>query len=185
MINWQLHHDNVPTHTNCLVQRGFLHNIKPAPPYSPHLVLGNFWHFPKLKSALNGKRFQTTNEIQENMLGHLMAIGRTVWGPKVLTLKGTEASLSYVQCFLYLVSSSINVSIFHIHGWGPSGKTSYINKKMITWQAYTSTVMLTDPERDYNSITMKWLEEWFFDWLILCKIQLHRNPPQQNPFKYF
>ena len=29
-------------------------------------------------------------------------------------LKGTEASLSYVQCFLYLVSSSINVSIFHI-----------------------------------------------------------------------
>ena len=30
------------------------------------------------------------------------------------TLKGTEASLSYVQCFLYLVSSSTNVSIFHI-----------------------------------------------------------------------
>ena len=26
------------------------------------------------------------------------------------TLKGTEASLSYVQCFLYLVSSLINVS---------------------------------------------------------------------------
>ena len=30
------------------------------------------------------------------------------------TLKGTEALLSYVQCFLHLVSSSINVSIFHI-----------------------------------------------------------------------
>ena len=28
--------------------------------------------------------------------------------------KGTEVSLSYVQCFLYLVSSSINVSVFHI-----------------------------------------------------------------------
>ena len=28
------------------------------------------------------------------------------------TLKGTEVSLSYVECFLYLVSSSINVSIF-------------------------------------------------------------------------
>ena len=37
-----------------------------------------------------------------------------VWGPKVPTLKGTEVSLSYVQCFLYLVSSSINVSIFQI-----------------------------------------------------------------------
>ena len=30
------------------------------------------------------------------------------------TVKGTEASLSYVQCFLYLVSSSIKVSIFHV-----------------------------------------------------------------------
>ena len=30
------------------------------------------------------------------------------------TLKGSKASLSYVQCFLYLVCSSINVSIFHI-----------------------------------------------------------------------
>ena len=32
----------------------------------------------------------------------------------MLTLKGTKASLSYVQGFLYLVSSSINVSIFYI-----------------------------------------------------------------------
>ena len=38
---------------------------------------------------------------------------RSLWGPNVPTLKGTEASFSYVQCFLYLVSSSINVSIFH------------------------------------------------------------------------
>ena len=29
-------------------------------------------------------------------------------------LKGTEGSLSTVQCFLYLVSSSINISIFNI-----------------------------------------------------------------------
>ena len=33
---------------------------------------------------------------------------------KVLALKRTEASLSHIQCFLYLVSSSVNVSIFHI-----------------------------------------------------------------------
>ena len=33
---------------------------------------------------------------------------------KAIALKGTEASLSYVQCFLYLVSSSTNVSIFDI-----------------------------------------------------------------------
>ena len=33
---------------------------------------------------------------------------------ETITLEGTEASLSFVQCFLYLVSSSINVSVFHI-----------------------------------------------------------------------
>ena len=42
------------------------------------------------------------------------ADGKTVWGPKVPTLKGTEVSLSYVQCFFYLVSSSTDISIFHI-----------------------------------------------------------------------
>ena len=85
-------------------------------PYSLDLVPCNFWLSPKLKSSLKGKIFQTIDEIQENMIGQLMVTGRTVWGPKVLPLKGTEASLSYVQCFLYLVSSSINAcaSIFHI-----------------------------------------------------------------------
>ena len=43
-----------------------------------------------------------------------MVIGRTVRGPQVPTLKGTETSLSHVQWFLYLVSSSVTVSIFHI-----------------------------------------------------------------------
>ena len=33
---------------------------------------------------------------------------------KVIPLKGTKASLSYVSCFLYLVSSSINFSTFRI-----------------------------------------------------------------------
>ena len=44
---------------------------------------------------------------------HGAAVGRTVSGPKVPTVKGTEVSLSCVQCFLYLVSSSRNVSIVH------------------------------------------------------------------------
>ena len=74
----------------------------------------DFWLFPTLKSHLKGKRFQTINDTQESTMGQLMVIGRTLWGPKVPTLKGSEVSLSYVQCFLYLVSSSINVSIFHI-----------------------------------------------------------------------
>ena len=97
--------------------RVFLQNIQSPrwlSPYGPYLAPCNFWLFPKLKSPLKGKRFQTIKEIQENTMRQLMAIGRTVWGFKVPTLKGTEVSLSCVQCFLYLVSSSINVSIFHI-----------------------------------------------------------------------
>ena len=73
----------------------------------------DFWLFLKLKSSLKGKRFQSISEVQENTMAQLMATGKTVWGPKVPALKGTEASLSYVQDFLYLVSSSINVSVFH------------------------------------------------------------------------
>ena len=99
------------------------------PPYSPDLVLCDFCFFPKLKSPLKEKRFQTINAFQENMTRQLMAIsrkdlqsilnsgreaGRTMWGPKVPTLKGIKVSLSYVQCFLCLVSSLKTVSIFHI-----------------------------------------------------------------------
>ena len=70
----------------------------PQPRFGPC----DFWLFPKLKSLLKGKRFQIVDEIQENMMEQLMAIGRTVWGPRVPTLKGTEVSLSCVQCFLYI-----------------------------------------------------------------------------------
>ena len=64
--------------------------------HSPDLACCDFLLFPKLKLPLKGKRFQTIDEIQENTTAQLMAVGRTVWGPKVPTLKGTEASLSYV-----------------------------------------------------------------------------------------
>ena len=48
------------------------------PPYSPDLAPCDFGLFPELKSPLKGKRFQTINEIQENTMGQLMAMGRTV-----------------------------------------------------------------------------------------------------------
>ena len=77
---------------------------------------------------------------QENTIGQLMAIPtqdfadvlnserdteRTVGGSKVTTWKVTEVSLSYEQCFLYLVFSSIKISILPSHGWILSGKSSY------------------------------------------------------------
>ena len=101
--------------THHVLCRGFWWNIKSPRWLSTPIAQiwhCNIWLFPKLKSPLKGKRFQIIDEIQENRKGQLMAIGRTVWGPKVPTLKGTEASLSYVHCFLYLVFSLVNVSLF-------------------------------------------------------------------------
>ena len=67
-------------------------------PLQPRFGPWDFWLFPKLKSPLKGKRFQTVDGIQENMTGQLMVIGRPVWGPKVPTLKATE-----ISCILYLL----------------------------------------------------------------------------------
>ena len=91
------------------------------PPYSQIWHPETFSFFPRLKSPLKRKRFQAIDEIQENVTGQLMVIGRTVWDPKASILKGTEVLLSCVQCFLYLILSSINVSIFHIIWLNNSG----------------------------------------------------------------
>ena len=86
--DWQLHHDNMPAQASCLLQSVLVkHHITQVTqsPYSLDLVPCDFWLFPKLKSPLKGKRFQTVDEIQENTTGQLMVIGRTVWSPKVPT----------------------------------------------------------------------------------------------------
>ena len=103
--DWQLHQDTVPVHAPCLVQ-SFLakHQIIQVtqPPCSPDLVPHDFWFFSKLKSPLKG-RFQTIDEIQENAMGQLVAIGRTVWGLKVPTLKGLRHHVYSVPYLLYLL----------------------------------------------------------------------------------
>ena len=68
-------------HASRLVQRFSLkHQITQVtqPTYRADLAPCNFWLFPKLKSPLKGKRFQTVDEIQENRMGQLMATGRIV-----------------------------------------------------------------------------------------------------------
>ena len=81
------------------------------PPYSQDLVPCDFWLFPKLKSPLKGKRFQTINEIHQiwwaadgdsndgfcSVLNSGRDTAGTVWGPKMSTLKGTEKSLSWLD----------------------------------------------------------------------------------------
>ena len=55
-------------------------------------------------------------------------------------MKGTEASLSCVQCFLYLVSPSVNVSIFH-SAWLHAFWTDLV---FFPWYEVPRTVQFTE-----------------------------------------
>jgi len=60
--------NNIPAHKahsvkQFLAQKSI--NKMEHPPYSPDLVLNDFWLFPKIKSALMGPRFQDTEDIQK------------------------------------------------------------------------------------------------------------------------
>jgi len=74
---WMLHHYNAPAHATLLV-REFLTKhettVVALPPYSPDLAPAAFFLFPKLKSSLKGRRFQTVEEIEENSIRDLRAI---------------------------------------------------------------------------------------------------------------
>ena len=65
---WILHHDNAPTHVSLHI-RSYLAkhqtSVVPHPPYSPDLAPADLFLFPKFKTTLKGRRFQTTEEIQE------------------------------------------------------------------------------------------------------------------------
>jgi len=74
---WILHHDNAPAHASLLI-RSYLAkhqtSVVPHPPYSPNLTPADFFLFPKLKTTLKERRFQTIEEIQENAIRELRAI---------------------------------------------------------------------------------------------------------------
>ena len=94
--------------------RVFWQNIKSPRWLSPTTaqIFGALWFlaFPKTKITFEREEI---SHCQWDSRKYYRAIGRNVWGSKVPTLKGTAISLSFIQCFLYLASSSINVSIFH------------------------------------------------------------------------
>jgi hypothetical protein len=46
----------------------------PHPLYSPDVASAEFLLFPKLKTTLKGRRFQTIEEIKENAIRELRAI---------------------------------------------------------------------------------------------------------------
>jgi transposase len=72
-----LHHDNAPPHASLFI-RSYLTrhhtSVVPHPPYSPDLAPADFFLFPKLKTTLKRRHFQTIEKIQENAVIELRAI---------------------------------------------------------------------------------------------------------------
>jgi len=71
---WMLPHDNAPSHATLFTRSYRVKRqtfVVPHPPYSPDFVPAEFFLFPKLKTTLKGRRFQTIEEIQENATNSL------------------------------------------------------------------------------------------------------------------
>ena len=78
--DWQLRYDKAPAHASHLVLKFFgktSNHSGDSALLQPRFGALYCWLFPKLKSLLEGKRFQTIDEIQENTTEQLMATGRT------------------------------------------------------------------------------------------------------------
>jgi hypothetical protein len=63
-----LHDDNAPAHKAHTVKQFLAQKSitgKEHTPYSSGLALNDFWLFPKIKSALKGRKFQNTEDIQK------------------------------------------------------------------------------------------------------------------------
>jgi hypothetical protein len=72
---WQgqlfLHHDSAPSHTLLVVQQFLAEkniNVITQQPYSPDLVLSDFWLFPTLKMDLKGTYFIAMEDIKLNAM---------------------------------------------------------------------------------------------------------------------
>ena len=72
--NFQLHHDNAPAHSAHVIQAFLAKNsmslVRQAP-YSPDLAQCDFWLFPKLKTILKGRRFQTREDSMKKLTQEL------------------------------------------------------------------------------------------------------------------
>ncbi|WP_189514017.1 transposase, partial [Streptomyces narbonensis] len=80
--SWMLHQDNAPAHSSLLVQQFFAKTsttVMPHPPYSPDLAPADFFLFPKFKTALKGRRFESVESIKENSLKELFSIPKEAY----------------------------------------------------------------------------------------------------------
>ena len=116
MGNWRLAAPSQQCTCSCITSRAeyfgeTANHPGDSAPYSPDVVPCEFWLFPKLKSPLKGKKIsdywrysgkysRAADGDWENCVRSQGAYFEEEWGVTIL-------------CTVFLVSSSINVSIFH------------------------------------------------------------------------
>jgi transposase len=65
--SWVLHQDNTPAHNTLSIKKFLMKHkitVLEHPPYSPVLAPGDFFLFPKIKSALKGTRFESVDAVK-------------------------------------------------------------------------------------------------------------------------
>jgi len=96
---WMLHHDNAPAQVSLLIHSypaKHQTSTAPNPPYSPDLAPADFFLFPKLKTTLKERRFQTIEEIKENVVRELLAVTVSVF---------QEAFKQWKKCWEWCIAS--------------------------------------------------------------------------------
>ena len=77
--DWFLLHDNVPSH-NAIIVKQFLAQWKVTvldhPPYPPDLAPADYFLFPKVKSHLKGRLFDSISDIQKAVTSTLNTIAK-------------------------------------------------------------------------------------------------------------
>jgi len=79
---WILYHDNTPAHASLLIREYLTKHettVVSQPPYFPDLAPADIYLFPKLKSSLKCRRFQTVEETEENSIQDLRAIAQNTF----------------------------------------------------------------------------------------------------------
>jgi len=95
-----LHHDNALAHTSLLISSYLAKHqtsVVPHPPYSPDLAPADFLLFPKLKTTLKRRSFQTIEEIQENTIRELHTITESAF---------QEAFQQWKKCWKRCIAST-------------------------------------------------------------------------------
>ena len=130
----------ITSHAEFLVKHQITQVTQPH--NSPDLEPCDFWLFPKTKITFEREEISHCQWDSRKYVGAADGKWENCVRSQGAYFEGDWGIIVLLQCFLYLVSSSINVSIFHIT-WLPSGQTSYVCSQMLLSSGSQSSILGT------------------------------------------